>query len=287
MSPHIKGRLLQLRNKAYDNEHVMVFVHGWGGDYLGTWGDYTVLCDDGRIAPVYDLVFWGYATGLIHPSPPLAELARRLNDLLDELGTRYRTITLVTHSKGGMVTLKALMERHKAWPSTPPHRIHRIVMFAPPTYNLYLSHLNVLALTTPELREMADYDRYSRAELAGLQGEIQAYLSQGFRTEAVRRFQEFYLDRLRIVHAEEDNIVDIDPLGHKTVFRLLLPSANTLAASTLSYSVIPGYGHMDLVKMARMSSAPARSLERFEDILWARIGSPLDLDTERRLPLLP
>jgi hypothetical protein len=41
--PHYKGRLLHLRHKLFQAKDVIIFIHGFIGDYVNTWGKPKVL----------------------------------------------------------------------------------------------------------------------------------------------------------------------------------------------------------------------------------------------------
>jgi hypothetical protein len=47
--PHYKGSLLHLRHKIFQAKDVIVFVHGFTGDYVSTWGKPKVLLDAQRV----------------------------------------------------------------------------------------------------------------------------------------------------------------------------------------------------------------------------------------------
>src|SRR5437762_11070224 len=53
--------------------------------------------------------------------------------MLTHLEEDYKSITIVTHSNGGLVAMRALLDRAKDFPAKQPHKIHRIVMFTPLT----------------------------------------------------------------------------------------------------------------------------------------------------------
>jgi hypothetical protein len=55
--PHRKGELLHLRHRVFQAKDVIVFIHGFIGDYVDTWGKPSVLLDDPRFNRNYDFVF--------------------------------------------------------------------------------------------------------------------------------------------------------------------------------------------------------------------------------------
>src|SRR2546430_1098117 len=60
--PHYKGTLLHLRHKVFQAKDVIIFVHGFTGGYVSTWGKPKVLLDDPRFNRNYDFVFYGFKT---------------------------------------------------------------------------------------------------------------------------------------------------------------------------------------------------------------------------------
>src|SRR5215468_7627030 len=137
--PHRKGELLHLRHRIFQAKDVIVFIHGFIGDYVDTWGKPSALLDDPRFNRNYDFVFYGYKTALYGDVPAFDEEAAKLDGMLTHLEEDYKSITIVTHSKGGLLAMRTLLNRAKDFPGKQPYRIHRIVMFSPPTENFSLT----------------------------------------------------------------------------------------------------------------------------------------------------
>src|SRR5678809_731898 len=134
-----KGSLLHLRHKVFQPKDVIVFVHGFIGDYVNPWGKPKVLLDDPRFNRNYDLVFYGFKTALFGDVPAFDEAAASLDRTLSHLEQDYQSITIVTHSKGGLLAMRTLLNRAKDFPGKQPYQIHRIVMFTPLTENVSLA----------------------------------------------------------------------------------------------------------------------------------------------------
>src|SRR5712671_5456221 len=83
--PHYKGRLLHLRHKVFQPKDVIIFVHGFIGDYVHTWGKPKVLLDDPRFNRNYDFVFYGFETALFGDVPAFDEEAAKLDRMLTPL----------------------------------------------------------------------------------------------------------------------------------------------------------------------------------------------------------
>ena len=80
--PHHKGTLLHLRHKVFQAKDVIVFVHGFTGDYVSTWGKPKVLLDDPRFNRNYDFVFYGFETTFYRDLPAFEAEAAKLDRVL-------------------------------------------------------------------------------------------------------------------------------------------------------------------------------------------------------------
>src|SRR5678816_2318209 len=89
VEPHYKASLLHLRHKVFQAKDVIVFVHGFIGDYVNTWGKPKVLLDDPRFNRNYDFVFYGFKTALFGDVPAFDEAAASLDRTLTHLEQDY------------------------------------------------------------------------------------------------------------------------------------------------------------------------------------------------------
>src|SRR6266404_5017885 len=270
--PHYKGSFLHLRHKVFQAKDVIVFVHGFTGDYVSTWGKPKVLLDDPRFNRNYDFVFYGFKTTFHRDLPAFEAEAAKLDRILTHLDEDYKSITIVTHSNGGLVAMRTLLNRAKDFPSKQPHKIHRIVMFTPLTENVSLTAQpdsvkeDLKALLAPQ-------DPLAKA-----------------RAEA---FMKDVAEHIYIINAEGDKLVDVGPNGEKIVsdtVRMLsqLPTLGAPRLVTLRYSDIggseedarerksgvrnPAYAHSVVVKMG--SQQDFSFFDHFEELLFDRIGTP-------------
>jgi len=294
--PHYKGSLLHLRHNVFQAKDVIVFVHGFTGDYVSTWGKPKVLLDDPRFNRNYDFVFYGFRTTFHRDLPAWEAEAQKLDSLLTHLEDNYKSVTIVTHSNGGLLAMRTLLNRAKDFPAKQPHKIHRIVMFAPLTENVSLGGkpelLKVLGKQTTDIAEMqANID----SKLGLVKEDLKALLdpqdpSAQVRTEA---FMKEVAERLYIINAERDEVVDVGPNGEKIVSEALrkvsqLPTLGPPRLVTLRYSDIggpeedaretktgvknPAYAHGIIVKMGEQKDFSF--FDRFEQLLYDRIGAP-------------
>src|SRR5256886_8608537 len=294
--PHYKGNLLHLRHKVFQAKDVVVFVHGFIGDYVNTWGKPKVLLDDPRFNRNYDFVFYGFKTALFGDVPAFDEEAAKLDRMLTHLEEDYKSITIVTHSKGGLLAMRTLLNRAKDFPSKQPYKIHRIVMFTPLTENVSLAgQAELVKLLAKQSTDIAQMQANAYSELGRVKEDLKALLDAqdplaGARKEA---FMKDVAEHLYIINAERDEVVDVGPNGEKIVSETLrkvsqLPTLGPPRLVTLRYSDIGGaeedaratktgvkdaaYAHGIVVKMGEQKDFSF--FDRFEQLLFDRIGVP-------------
>lgn len=126
----------------------VVFVHGFGGEALGTWDQFATLLPLQPQAAGRDLFFYGYDS-LVAQAPVSAA---ELRDFLQTLWTdpvagvilpsvqdarradpafRYNHVTLVAHSLGAVVVREALVQAAMDTPPAPWLKDVSLVLFAP------------------------------------------------------------------------------------------------------------------------------------------------------------
>jgi len=294
--PHYKGRLLHLRHNVFQAKDVIVFVHGFTGDYVNTWGRPKILLDDPRFNRNYDFVFCGVEKALYGDVPAFDEGAARLDALLSHLEDNYKSITIVTHSKGGLLVMRTLLDRAKEFPKKQPYNIHRIVMFSPLTENVSLTgHPEMVKLLSQDNADAAQVETNSYSELGRVKEDLKI-LRDPKDPPGQARLEAFTRDvteHLYVINAEHDEVVDVGPNGEKIVsegVRKLseLPTLGVPRLVTLRYNEIGGpqedaretktgvkdaaYVHGIIVKMGEQENFSF--FDRFEQLLFDRIGVP-------------
>ncbi|MFL6584455.1 MAG: alpha/beta hydrolase [Chthoniobacterales bacterium] len=294
--PHYKGRLLHLRHKVFQAKDVIVFIHGFTGDYVTTWGSPKVLLDDPRFNRNYDFVFCGNEKALYGDVPAFDEGAAKLDGLLSRLEDNYKSITIVTHSKGSLLAMRALLNRTKDFPKKQPYRIHRIVMFAPLTENVSLAgNTRMVKLLGEHTADIARVQASTDAELAKLKEDLKTLRNPQDPPGQVRleAFTRDVTEHLYVINAEHDEVVDVGPNGEKVVTEAVrklseLPTIGVPRLVTLRYNDIGGsqedaretqsgvkdatYAHRIVVKMGEQNDFSF--FDRFEQLLFDRIGAP-------------
>jgi len=294
--PHYKGRLLHLRHKVFQAKDVIVFVHGFIGDYVNTWGKPSVLLDDPRFNRNYDFVFYGFKTALFGDVPAFDEEAARLDHTLTHLEQDYKSITIVTHSKGGLLAMRTLLNRAKDFPSKQPYKIHRIVMFTPLTENVSLAQqAEFVKLLGKKSADIAQMQANTYSELGRVKEDLKELLDPQDPLAQARKeaFIKDVAEHLYVINAERDEVVDIGPNGEKVVSEAMrqlsqLPTLGVPRLVTLRYSDIggseedaretksgvrdPSYAHGIVVKMGAQNAFSF--FDHFEELLFDRIGVP-------------
>ena len=294
--PHYKGTLLHLRHKVFQAKDVIIFVHGFTGDYVSTWGKPKVLLDDPRFNRNYDFVFYGFKTTFFRDLPVFEAEAAKLERTLTHLEEDYKSITIVTHSNGGLVAMRALLDRAKDFPAKQPHKIHRIVMFTPLTENVSLTgQPDIVKLLGKQSTDVAQMQANASSKLNSVKKDLKALLDPQDPLAKARAeaFMKDVAEHIYIINAEGDKLVDVGPNGEKIVsetVRMLsqLPTLGAPRLVTLRYSDIggsqedarekksgvrnPAYAHSIVVKMGAQEDFSF--FDHFEELLFDRIGTP-------------
>ena len=304
--PHYKGSLLHLRHNVFQAKDVIVFVHGLTGGYFNTWGKPKVLLDDPRFNRNYDFVFSGFEKALSGDVAAFDEGAAKLDALLSHLEDNYKTITIVSHGKGGLLAMRTLLNRAKDFPRKQPYRIHRIVMFSPPTENILLSaHPEIGKLLGDHSVDIAWMQANTDAELQKVKDDWKALINPQGPSDRARMeaFKRDVTEHLYVINAERDDLADVGPNGEKIASEAVrklnaLPTLGPPRLVTLRYSDIGGteedarekktgvknplYAQRIVAKMGEQKDFSF--FDRFEELLFDRIGVPprsLSADVEQ------
>lgn len=294
--PHYKGSVLHLRHNVFQAKDVIVFVRGFTGDYVNTWGKPKVLLDDPRFNRNYDFVFCGFEKALYGDVAAFNEGAAKLDGSLNHLEDNYKTITIVAHGKGALLAMRTLLNRAKDFPKKQPYKIHKVVLFSPPTENVSLArHTELVKLLGGQGAELARIQASTDSELERVKEDLKALLSpqDPLGQARMEAFTRDVTDHLYIINAEHDGVVDVGPNGEKVVSEEVrkLSEAPTIGPprlDTLRYSDIggteqdaretktgvknPAYAHVTLIKMGEQKDFSF--FDRFEQLLFDRIGVP-------------
>jgi pimeloyl-ACP methyl ester carboxylesterase len=128
-----------LRRADAENQHLAVFVHGFFGNYLATWGRFPDLlnkyADGDQIFSQWDYLFIGYETQSIRSYLDIADRifgeCARANIGDRPYGHPYTRVSLFGHSLGTLGIRQALC----AWSKQPKgflQSLHSVTLFAMP-----------------------------------------------------------------------------------------------------------------------------------------------------------
>jgi hypothetical protein len=206
------------------------------------------LLDDPRFNRNYDFVFYGFKTTFHRDLPEFEAEAAKLDRMLTHLEEDYKSITIVTHSNGGLVAMRALLNRAKDFPAKQPHKIHRIVMFTPLTENVSLTgQPDIVKLLGKQSTDVAQMQANTSSKLNSVKQDLKALLDPQDPLAKARAeaFMKDVAEHIYIVNAEGDKLVDVGPNGEKIVsetVRMLsqLPTLGAPRLVTLRYSDIGG-----------------------------------------------
>src|SRR4051794_14857025 len=192
--------------------------------------------------------------------------------------------------------MRTLLNRAKHFPKKQPYRIHRIVMFAPPTENISLAgHPEIGKLLGDHSADISRIQANTDAELGEVKDDLKALLNpQGSPGQArMEAFKRDVTEHLYVINAEHDEVADVGPNGEKVVTEAVrklneLPTIGPPRLVTLRYSDIggteedaretktgvknPAYAHAIVVKMGEQKYFSF--FDRFEQLLFDRIGAP-------------
>ena len=125
--------------QSQDNQAAVLFIHGYSGHATETWGEFPNHFQQETALDGWDVYALGYPTSLIpdvwrgiwSADPGLETLADRLRTELNISPLAgYDRVVLITHSMGGLVAQKALLEAKVA------DQCHALFMFGTPSGGL-------------------------------------------------------------------------------------------------------------------------------------------------------
>jgi pimeloyl-ACP methyl ester carboxylesterase len=132
--------------RVEENSAAIVFVHGFSGDALKTWGNFPSQLAQETGLKGWDIFSYGYATsirrvetpGLWSADPNIERLAIGLRTAasLPPLN-KYRSLAFIAHSMGGLVVQEALAEPVQlAVHEQLAYRVSHVILFGSPSGGL-------------------------------------------------------------------------------------------------------------------------------------------------------
>jgi len=106
---------------------VAVFVHGWHGHQIDTWGNFPGLLESDPDFKEFEFFFWGFPTALTGKNPGSGAIAKVLATELQNRFSGY-DLVLIGHSFGGIIVKKMVLECSKELLERTKH----VILFATP-----------------------------------------------------------------------------------------------------------------------------------------------------------
>jgi pimeloyl-ACP methyl ester carboxylesterase len=145
---------------------LVVFVHGVGGDADRSWRNaitntyWPELLASDPAMKGFDVYVAAYASPLLGRASTIEEVAQRLLQQLRDRGffTRYQQIHFITHSMGGLVVKRLLVELNRPSELETLRRIRTVLFISTPAQGATLADTASWLSLNPQLRDMAPAD---------------------------------------------------------------------------------------------------------------------------------
>lgn len=139
-----------LENKSVNDSGLVIFIHGFWGGYLKTWGKIPNLLqavDSSVKAPAilrkWDYLFLGYKTGNVETYIDISKILKtNIEDAFKKekpFNKKYKKITLVGHSLGTL-GIRQLLCDYSIHPNGFLNKLHNIVLLGTPINGSFLAH---------------------------------------------------------------------------------------------------------------------------------------------------
>jgi pimeloyl-ACP methyl ester carboxylesterase len=238
-----KPSLIAFRERE-QSKAAIVFIHGFGGDTKGTWGQFPEFLMGERRLDGWDVFAIGYPSslrvdvlGIWEADPDLSLASLSLSTAISVLPlSRYGSIAIIAHSMGGLIAQRAILD-----PGITP-RIGDLLLFGCPSGGLAKALIG------------ADLKRQSRDMAIG------SSFIDSLRGEWSRRFAQNIPFSLRAIAGERDEFV---------------PASSSLEPFPAAYQrAVPG-NHIEIVKP---QAAHDRSVQIVVNTLLneSKLPSPID-----------
>ena len=224
------GRATQAYWSLTSPTHLVLFVHGFGGDPVGTWPEFATLLTKRAGLPVFDYIFYGYDGKTTQANSSALALFNFLDVLLRKPEAvhkqslpfskrapfQYERVVVVAHSLGALVTRRALLHAASMVSSgTPVPWLDsvRMVLFAPAHHGAYVANLvSAFVVDTPWFlgKLLGYYLKYRSPLLDDLQPNSTVIKSLKDETDAIKaRLPQppWYIRATNVLWAEHERVV--------------------------------------------------------------------------------
>ena len=135
-----------------NHENVVMFVHGYTGDAMGTWKHFRELLRDDPDLGGYDFLFLDYPSRFVGPNPDIEFVGRFLGTEYRERLSSYKHVYLVGHSMGGLVIKSMVIDYLRDGRSSDLKKIEHILFLATPNRGVDIPLL--MRLFNPQLGDL-------------------------------------------------------------------------------------------------------------------------------------
>src|SRR5262249_39863915 len=123
-----------IRNPA--NTSIAIFVHGFTGEYVATWGKLPELLQKDTDLDSYDFLFWGYPSKFFGANENIGTTGQHLKTEIDYLPKTYKRIILIGHSMGGLVIRSYIVQALLDGKGNDLQSIKDVILFGTPNDGL-------------------------------------------------------------------------------------------------------------------------------------------------------
>ncbi len=148
---------------------LIVFVHGVLGNGETTWGDLKIK--DGKSWPMlikndspdfnaFDIYSFSYETNLVSYSSNITEISNQLQQSLEnqKVFQHYSQIHFVTHSMGGLVAKRMLINLHQAGENEKLDQVRTVFFIGTPAHGSFWANVVNIFSLNPQFNNMRSED---------------------------------------------------------------------------------------------------------------------------------
>ena len=130
-----KEKELFINNPKNKDENIVIFLHGFRGNYISTWGDLATLLEKDKNTKECDFLFLGYPSGFFK-NLKIESIANFLETRIKVLNKSYKNIILIGHSMGGLVIRSYILETLLKGKGNNLEKIKQIILLGTPNCGL-------------------------------------------------------------------------------------------------------------------------------------------------------
>ncbi|MEN8259438.1 MAG: tetratricopeptide repeat-containing protein [Pseudomonadota bacterium] len=164
----IEDSTFLIHKKTANAKSAALFIHGFTGNSVKTWGDFPDLVVMDDALGDYDVYSWGYPStlnltyiltkSLWTDDPDIKTLGSGLRTVLNNALPNYKKLVLVGHSMGGLVIQSYILEALAAQKPEGIGRITEVVLFGTPSGGL--KKASPAAFLKNQIEDMAAYGSF-------------------------------------------------------------------------------------------------------------------------------